>query len=63
MKWNFESKSEQRDNLHNHLVSRCNSFCSAGKLSKAPTVRSIAGASIAASQTIGLIVARALFQA
>jgi hypothetical protein len=27
MKWNFESKSEERDYLHNHLISRCNSFC------------------------------------
>jgi hypothetical protein len=26
MKWNFESKSERRDYLHNHLISRCNSF-------------------------------------
>jgi hypothetical protein len=33
------------------------------KIKHGPYVRSIAGASIAASQTIGLIVARALFQA
>jgi hypothetical protein len=30
MKWNFESKSEQRDYLHNHLISRCNSFALVG---------------------------------
>jgi len=34
MKWNFECKSQWRDYLHNHLITRCNDFCIPGKLNR-----------------------------